>query len=84
MAEGDDPNFTPPQLATISADTLIVFGDRDPLYPVSLAVELREAIPNSWLWVVPNGGHGPIFGPAASMFAATVVEFFSGAYRRRP
>ena len=29
----DDVNFTPPYLATITADTLIVFGDRDPLYP---------------------------------------------------
>jgi hypothetical protein len=33
-----------------------VLGDRDPLYPVSLAVVLREAIPRSWLRVVPNGG----------------------------
>jgi pimeloyl-ACP methyl ester carboxylesterase len=36
----DDVNFTPPYLGTIAADTLIVFGDRDPLYPVTLAFEL--------------------------------------------
>src|SRR5438105_8517515 len=35
----DDVNFTPPYLSTIAAETLIVFGDRDPLYPVSLAIE---------------------------------------------
>ena len=35
FADGDDPSFTPAQLAMITADTLIVFGDRDPLYPVS-------------------------------------------------
>jgi pimeloyl-ACP methyl ester carboxylesterase len=45
FAESDDPNFSRDDLATITADTLIVFGDRDPLYPVSLAVDLREAIP---------------------------------------
>src|SRR4030095_9966132 len=33
----DDVNFTPPYLGTITAETLIVFGDRDPLYPVSIA-----------------------------------------------
>jgi hypothetical protein len=53
MADGDDPNVTNEQLATIVADTLIVSGDRDFLYPVSLALELRQAIPRSWLWVVP-------------------------------
>jgi pimeloyl-ACP methyl ester carboxylesterase len=81
FADGNDPCFTRDDLATISADTLIVFGDRDPLYPVSLAVELREAIPRSWLWVVPNGGHGPVFGPAAAPFVATALAFFSGSYQ---
>lgn len=81
FADGDDPNFTPERLATITAETLIVFGDRDPLYPISLALELREAIPHSWLWVVPNGGHGPIFGAAAPLFVETTARFFRGAYR---
>jgi pimeloyl-ACP methyl ester carboxylesterase len=84
MAEGDDPNFTPAQLATITADTLIVFGDRDPLYPVSLAVDLRLAIPRSWLWVVPNGGHSPVFGPAAPLFVDTALTFLNGSYREQP
>ena len=78
----DDVNFTPPYLATITADTLIVFGDRDPLYPVSLAFELHEAIPRSFLWVVPNGGHGPVFGAAAKPFVATALEFLGGAWRQ--
>jgi pimeloyl-ACP methyl ester carboxylesterase len=75
LADGDDPNFTPEDLARIAADTLIVFGDRDPLYPVSVAVELRQAIPRSWLWVVPNGGHGPVFGRAAPLFVETALAF---------
>jgi pimeloyl-ACP methyl ester carboxylesterase len=81
MADGDDPSFTPRQLATITAEALIVFGDRDPLYPVSLAVQLREAIPQSWLWVIPNGGHGPVFGPDAPRFVETALAFLSGAWR---
>ena len=60
----DDMNFTPPYLSTITARTLIVHGDRDPFYPAKMAIELYEAIPRSHLWMIPNGGHGPIFGAA--------------------
>ena len=77
----DDVNFTPPYLSTISAETLIVFGDRDPLYPVSLAFELRNAIPQAHLWVVPNAGHGPVFGETASGFATTALSFLRGEWR---
>jgi pimeloyl-ACP methyl ester carboxylesterase len=77
----DDVNFTPPFLGTITADTLIVFGDRDPLYPVSLAFELHAAIPRSHVWVIPNGGHGPVFGDAAPQFASTALSFLRGEWR---
>jgi pimeloyl-ACP methyl ester carboxylesterase len=76
----DDVNFTPPYLGRISAETLIVFGDRDPLYPVSMAVEMYAAIPRSYLWVVPNGGHGPVFQAAAPQFASTALAFLGGAW----
>ena len=79
----DDVNFTPPYLSTIAAETLIVFGDRDPLYPVSLAIELRRAIPRSYLWVVPNGGHGPVFGNLAPQFRETALAFLRGEWRRK-
>jgi len=73
----DDLNFTPPYLSTITARTLIVHGDRDELYPVRLAVEMYEAIGGAQLWVVPNGGHGPIFGPLAAQFVSTAVTFLA-------
>jgi pimeloyl-ACP methyl ester carboxylesterase len=78
FADGDDPNFTPDLLAEISADTLIVFGDRDPLYPVSIAFDLYQAIPKAALWIVPGGGHGPVFGPHAPRFVETALTFLSG------
>ena len=71
----NDMNFTPPLLSTISARTLIMYGDRDPLYPVELAVEMYRAIPNSCLWVIPNGGHGPIFGDTARVFVEKAIPF---------
>ena len=74
----DDVNFTPPLLSTITAETLVVFGDNDPLYPVSLAFELRAAIPRSALWVVPRAGHSPVFGSNAQAFADTALRFLRG------
>ena len=71
----EDMNFTAASLSSISARTLIVHGDRDPLYPVELAVELLRGIPNAALWVVPNGGHGPIFGDQAAPFVRTATAF---------
>jgi pimeloyl-ACP methyl ester carboxylesterase len=71
----DDMNFTPPTLSRIKASTLIVYGDRDPLYPVEMAVTMYRAIPRSALWVVPGGGHGPVFLDAALPFAQTALAF---------
>ncbi len=67
----DDLNFTPPLLSTIKARTFIIQGDRDPLYPVELSVEMFKAIPNSRLWIVPNAGHGPVLGPRWPEFIQT-------------
>jgi len=75
----DDMNFTPPVLAKLMAPTLIVCGDRDPIYPVEMAVEMYRAIPRSSFWVVPNGAHGPIFGEAAPQFAHAALKFFRDA-----
>ena len=71
----DDMNFTPPHLSTIQARTLIVQGDRDPLYPVELSVEMAKAIPRSSLWIVPNGGHSPVIGERWSEFLKTAATF---------
>jgi pimeloyl-ACP methyl ester carboxylesterase len=74
----DDMNFTPPLLSRITARTMIVAGDRDPLYPVELPVEMYRAIPSASLWVVPNGGHGPIFGEQRAGFVAAARAFLGG------
>jgi pimeloyl-ACP methyl ester carboxylesterase len=75
-----DMNFTSPLLSTITARTLIVHGDRDPLYPVHLATEMYAAIPHSYLWIIPNGGHGPVFGETADRFVETSLAFLRGEW----
>ena len=71
----DDLNFTPPLLSSIEARTFIIQGDRDPLYPVELSVEMAKAIPNSRLWIIPNAGHGPVLGARWSEFQQTASSF---------
>ena len=77
----DDFDFSPEHLATIPTRTLLVWGDRDWCYPIEIAVELYQALPNAALWVVPNHGHTPIwevFGGsaiAARIFCPVVREF---------
>ncbi len=78
----DDMNFTPPYLSTITARTLIVHGDRDQYFPVNIPVDEYEAIPHSYLWIVPNGPHIPIFetGATTDYFTATALAFLRGEW----
>lgn len=71
----DDMNFTPPLLSTIKARTLIIQGDRDPLFPVGLSVEMAKAIPNSSLWIIPDAGHGPVIGESWPDFVKRASAF---------
>lgn len=71
----DDMNFTPPYLSKIKARTLIVQGDRGPLYPIEISIEMYKAIPNASLWVVPNSGHGPVIGARWPEFLKTAASF---------
>jgi pimeloyl-ACP methyl ester carboxylesterase len=78
----DDMTFTPPHLRTIKARTLIVHGDRDEFFPVSIPVAMYQAIPGSALWIVPGGDHVPIFGDREAGFLKTALTFLRGAGKR--
>ena len=71
----DDMNFTPPLLGSIKARTLIVHGDRDDLFPINIPVEMYRAIPGASLWIVPNGGHIPVFGRHLREFQDVTLAF---------
>jgi pimeloyl-ACP methyl ester carboxylesterase len=73
----DDMTFTVPHLATISARTLIVHGDRDAFFPVDIPVEMYRSIPTAALWIVPGGGHVPIFDPLVP-FTDVALRFLEG------
>ncbi len=81
--EYHDLNFIPPYLATITARTLIVSGDRDPLVPVHIAVEMYKAIPHSYLCIVPSGEHLPVFYNLREPFIKTVMPFLRGDWEQQ-
>ncbi|MGO4885656.1 MAG: alpha/beta fold hydrolase [Bryobacteraceae bacterium] len=71
----DDLHFTAADLARITARTLIIQGDCDLFYPLSISQEMAAAIPHAELWVVAGGGHGPIGGERWPEFVARAGAF---------
>jgi len=80
----NDVNFTKPYLASIKSSTLIVQGDRDEFFPLHVAVEMYNSIPNSYLWVVPNTGHsaGLEKTKGRKIFTDKVLDFLSGNWNK--
>lgn len=74
-----DPSFTPDVLQAIKAKTLIIHGDND-FAPVSNAWELHQNIPNSHLWIVPQGGHVPLIDNIKykNEYTSRILEFLNG------
>ena len=75
----DDMNFTEPLLSTIKAKTLVMTGDRDPMYPVKMSTILFESIPDSYLWIVPNAGHALTFGYVDTVKEG-ILDFLMGKW----
>lgn len=55
-----DMNFQEEDLNTIDAKTLIIHGEFDPFYDISIAEEMKSSIPHSELAIVPDGSHVPV------------------------
>lgn len=78
----DDMNFNEQNLSTITARTLIVHGDRDPFFPVDIALSIYRSIPNSALWVIPYGYHVPIYDSIIEFLSIT-LDFIDGQWVRQ-
>lgn len=75
-----EPNMTTAQLAAIKCPTLVMGGDHDVIRPEHTML-IAHAIPESYLWIVPNSGHAvPIFKSVA--FNNNILEFFQNPYRK--
>ena len=70
-----------PDLRDLKTPTLLVSGDRDQSFPLSVVVETYSTLPQAKLWVVPGVGHA-LFWPwggserLAKQFPVEVSRFF--------
>ena len=74
-----EPNITIAQLHTIKCPTLVIGGDHDALLPKHTLL-IAEAIPQSYLWIIPNSGHSTPVN-YARQFNETIDDFFKKPYR---
>ncbi|PJJ80432.1 alpha/beta fold hydrolase [Mucilaginibacter auburnensis] len=74
------PNIKPAQLHVITAPTLIIGGDHEAI-PAKHTVEIAEALPNAYLWIIPASGHStPVY--QKDWFNALISNFFSHPFQR--
>ena len=79
-----DPLFTPDMLSTIKASWLVVQGDNDEPVPLEQALVMHQYIPNSRLWVIPDGGHLPYLEARfQSDFLKVSLEFLNGKWNKK-
>lgn len=67
------------ELATVSAPTLIVWGARDRLFPVSHARRAFENIPGAMLQILPDTGHVTLWD-APEQVTELLTGFFSDGW----
>jgi pimeloyl-ACP methyl ester carboxylesterase len=72
--------IAPERLQRTPTRTLIVLGDRDPVFPIELVLEAYRAMPNAALWVIPAGGHLLMWSleETQAMCPGVVHRFFEG------
>ena len=71
---GKTPQPTDAQLRSITASTLLIWGEADTATPLDQGRRLAELFPNTRLIVYPNVGHQP-FEEAAERFNQDVLAF---------
>ncbi|MEM6886256.1 MAG: alpha/beta hydrolase [Verrucomicrobiota bacterium] len=77
----DDMNFQPKDLEEITARTLLIHGDSDPLIPVEVVETMHDSIPDALLWMIPAGGHVPVFGEEMPEFLRRTSQFLNKEFK---
>ena len=72
-----EPNISLKDLKAIKCPSLIISGDRD-LITLEHTVKLYQNITKSYLWILPNSGHGTLI-EHTNEFNNKVDAFFSGS-----
>jgi len=75
------PNISLQSLHSIKSPSLIIGGDHD-LIPVEHTVQIYKSIPNAYLWIIPDSGHGTL-KEHTDDFNKLVDDFFSKPFHKR-
>lgn len=75
-----EPHITKYQLNKIECPTLVIGGDHDMILPKHTLL-IAESIPKSYLWILPNSGHGTLIA-YKDQFNNVVSDFFKKPYRK--
>jgi len=76
----DQPNILLSALHNIYCPSLIISGDHD-LINLEHTVKIYQNIPNAYLWILPNSGHGTLI-EHTDEFCRKVNEFFLKPFNR--
>ena len=71
------------ELRQLTAPTLLLWGDSDPISPVAVGEHLRSLLPDARLHVVPGGTHSLAVERAAEAAAAVSAHLAGDADRGR-
>jgi len=74
------PRIKPEELHQIQCPSLIIAGDHDVIRPEHTLM-IAKAIPQSYLWILPDSGHFTPFN-SKNLFNATIDGFFKKPYRK--
>jgi pimeloyl-ACP methyl ester carboxylesterase len=76
----EEPHISLADLQKIKVPALVIGGDHDVIKPEHTLL-IAQAIPQSYLWILPNSGHST---PIAykNEFNKTVEGFFANPYRK--
>lgn len=75
-----NPHISTGDLKMVKCPTLVIGGDNDVILPKH-TMAIAEAIPRSYLWILPNSGHSTLI-VYRDMFNSVVSDFFKKPYRK--
>ncbi|MDQ4141719.1 MAG: alpha/beta hydrolase [Bacteroidota bacterium] len=70
------------EMKSIEAKTLFILGDQDTSIPLECISSARKNLPESYLWILPNTGHGAHEGKNKQEFISVSKEFFREQWKK--
>jgi pimeloyl-ACP methyl ester carboxylesterase len=76
-----NPHIPVEDLKKVNCPTLVIGGDQDVIFP-SHTMVIAEAIPKSYLWILPDAGHSTLV-VYKDLFNQIVGDFFKKPYKKK-